>query len=186
MLVNGSCPLTTMLSRHLARRIALRSTTRAVRLAHTLRDAQLNTVNEQDIEHFSSILPKASVLSTLAPVSTSSSELEIYNTDWMNKYHGKSSTVLRPRTTQEVSKIVKWCNERRIGIVPQGGNTGLVGGSVPVNDELVLSLGNMNNIRSFDPVSGEWPLRYHYAYVLNCVARRNFGCRRRMHSRGIV
>lgn len=72
----------------------------------------------------------------------------------MNKYHGKSTTVLRPRTTQEVSEIVKWCNERRIGIVPQGGNTGLVGGGVPVQDELILSLGNMNKVRSFDPVSG--------------------------------
>lgn len=73
----------------------------------------------------------------------------------MNKYHGKSTTVLRPRTTEEVSEIVKWCNERRIGIVPQGGNTGLVGGGVPIKDELILSLGNMTKIRSFDPVSGE-------------------------------
>ncbi|KAI0704906.1 hypothetical protein BC835DRAFT_1261778 [Cytidiella melzeri] len=143
-----------MLSRHLAHRIALRPTAKAVRLAHSLSALRLNTVNEQDVEHFSKILPKTSVLSTLAPVSTASSELEIYNTDWINKYHGKSTTVLRPRTTKEVSEIVKWCHERRIGIVPQGGNTGLVGGSVPVNDELVLSLGNMNKIRSFDPVSG--------------------------------
>lgn len=72
----------------------------------------------------------------------------------MNKYHGQSTTVLRPKTTQEVSEIVKWCNERRIGIVPQGGNTGLVGGGVPVKDEVILNLGNMNKVRSFDPVSG--------------------------------
>ena len=40
--------------------------------------------------------------------------------------------------------------------MPQGGNTGLVGGGVPTSDERVLSLGNMTSIRSFDPVSGEW------------------------------
>ncbi|KZT74727.1 FAD-binding domain-containing protein [Daedalea quercina L-15889] len=72
----------------------------------------------------------------------------------MNKYHGRSTTVLRPRTAQEVSAIVRHCNERRIGVVPQGGNTGLVGGSVPVKDELVVSLGNMNSVRSFDDASG--------------------------------
>ncbi len=77
----------------------------------------------------------------------------------MDKYHGKSTTVLRPRTTEEVSEIVKWCNERRIGIVPQGGNTGLVGGGVPTNDELILSLGNMRSVRSFDPVTGWFDLR---------------------------
>ena len=63
--------------------------------------------------------------------------------------------MLKPRTTEEVSKIVKHCNEKRIGIVPQGGNTGLVGGSVPVRDELILSLSNLNKVRSFDPVSGK-------------------------------
>jgi FAD/FMN-containing dehydrogenase len=73
----------------------------------------------------------------------------------MGKYKGRSTTVLKPRTTEEVSKIVKHCNEKRIGIVPQGGNTGLVGGSVPVRDELILSLSNLNKVRSFDPVSGK-------------------------------
>ena len=42
----------------------------------------------------------------------------------------------------------------RIAVVPQGGNTGLVGGSVPIRDELVISLGSMNEVRSFDPVTG--------------------------------
>lgn len=72
----------------------------------------------------------------------------------MGKYHGKATTVVKPKTTEEVSKIVKHCWEQRIGIVPQGGNTGLVGGSVPINNELVLNLGNMSKVRSFDPISG--------------------------------
>lgn len=72
----------------------------------------------------------------------------------MGRFRGSSTTVLKPKTTQQVSEILKWCNERRIGVVPQGGNTGLVGGSVPVKDELILSLSNLNKVREFDPVSG--------------------------------
>ncbi|KAI0079609.1 FAD-binding domain-containing protein [Panus rudis PR-1116 ss-1] len=139
-----------LLSRQLAR--CRPSTFR--RYVHKAPSIDLNPVTPDDITYFNEILPSSSVLTTLPPRSLPSSELAPFNNDWMNKYHGKSTTVLRPRSTQEVSDIVKWCNKRRIGIVPQGGNTGLVGGSVPVQDELVLSLGSMNKIRSFDPVSG--------------------------------
>ena len=52
-----------------------------------------------------------------------------------------------------MSKILKYCNERKLAVVPQGGNTGLVGGSVPVFDEIILSLKNMNKISKFDPIS---------------------------------
>lgn len=72
----------------------------------------------------------------------------------MKKYQGQSSLGLRPTTTDQVSKILKHCNKRKLAVVPQGGNTGLVGGSVPVWDEVVLSLQRMNQIRSFDQVSG--------------------------------
>ncbi|EIW86576.1 hypothetical protein CONPUDRAFT_115042 [Coniophora puteana RWD-64-598 SS2] len=72
----------------------------------------------------------------------------------MGKYFGHATCVLRPRTTQQVSEIVKYCASRRIGIVPQGGNTGMVGGSISLRKEIVLSLGAMSNVRSFDPVSG--------------------------------
>ena len=44
------------------------------------------------------------------------------------------------------------CSERRLAVVPQGGNTGIAGGSVPLFDEVVLSTAGLNNIRSFDPV----------------------------------
>lgn len=139
-------------SRQVTRQLAFH---RFHRWAHTA-PPKLNSVNTDDIAHFSKFLAPASILSTLSPIATASSELSPFNNDWMNKYHGKSTTVLRPRTTQEVSQIVEYCNERGIGIVPQGGNTGLVGGGVPLEDELILSLGNMNKVRSFDPVSGAW------------------------------
>lgn len=86
----------------------------------------------QDVEHFASILPRTSILSTLPPFNASPDELTTYNSDWMDKYHGKSQCVLRPRSAQEVSEILKYCWEKRIAVVPQGGNTGLVGASCPV------------------------------------------------------
>ncbi|GLB36302.1 putative FAD linked oxidases, C-terminal domain [Lyophyllum shimeji] len=136
-------------SRYAAQRLALRSSR-----AYHSRPSALNSVTEQDLAHFAKILPPSSILSTLPPSSASPDELHQYNHDWMGKYHGVSTTVLKPKTTEQVSEIVKWCNGRRIGIVPQGGNTGLVGGSVPIRDEVILSLSNMSKVRSFDPVSG--------------------------------
>jgi (R)-2-hydroxyglutarate---pyruvate transhydrogenase len=117
--------------------------------------SNLNPVTEEDLAHFSSFLAPSSVLSTLSPSNTPADELTAFNDDWMGKYKGKATTVLKPRTTEEVSKIVNYCNEKRIGVVPQGGNTGLVGGGVPVRDELILNLSNLNKVRSFDPVSGK-------------------------------
>lgn len=67
---------------------------------------------------------------------------------------GYSQCVLKPKTTKEVSEILTFCNEHRIAVCPQGGNTGLVGGSVPVFDEVVLSTALMNEIISTDDTSG--------------------------------
>lgn len=126
-----------------------------IRAASTVKHtAHLNSVNEQDVAHFARILPQSAILSTLGSSGVSDSELSSYNNDWMGKYRGNTRVVLRPKTTQQVSEILKYCNERSIGVVPQGGNTGLVGGSVPINDEVVINLGGMSNIRSFDNVSG--------------------------------
>ena len=140
------------LQRQLVRRAFLRTPRRWAHSPPNL--SGLNSVTEEDLAHFAKILPSTAILSTLSPSATPSAELEPFNNDWMNKYHGKSTTVLKPRTVEEVSEIVKWCNQRKIGIVPQGGNTGLVGGGVPVQDELILSLSNMTKVRSFDDVSG--------------------------------
>ena len=74
--------------------------------------------------------------------------------DWTKKYKGESKLVLRPKTTEEVSTVLKYCNTRKLAVVPQGGNTGLVGGSQPVFDEIVLSFGRMNKILDFDESYG--------------------------------
>lgn len=76
--------------------------------------------------------------------------LEKYNVDWTGHYRGFSSIVVRPESTKEVSRILSYCHKRRIGVVPQGGNTGLVGGSVGIGVEVILSLEKMNNIEHYD------------------------------------
>ncbi|KAJ1788361.1 D-lactate ferricytochrome c oxidoreductase, partial [Coemansia sp. RSA 2399] len=80
--------------------------------------------------------------------------LEGFNVDWLNKYRGQSQAVVRPKTTEQVAAVLRYCNAQRIAVVPQGGNTGLVGGSVAVHDEVVLSMRNMNKVRAYDAVSG--------------------------------
>jgi FAD/FMN-containing dehydrogenase len=54
-----------------------------------------------------------------------------YTTDWTRRYGGPALCVVRPGDTGEVARVLRWCAERRVPVVPQGGNTGLVGGSVP-------------------------------------------------------
>ena len=71
-----------------------------------------------------------------------------------DRYHGTTPLVLRPQSTEEVQKILTLANETRTAIVPQGGNTGLVGGQIPdgSGQQIILSLTRMNAIRAIDPV----------------------------------
>lgn len=62
--------------------------------------------------------------------------------------------MLKPKSNEEISAILKYCNQEKIAIVPQGGNTGLVGGSNPVFDEVILNTSNMNKILGFDESYG--------------------------------
>src|SRR6185369_7001767 len=70
-----------------------------------------------------------------------------YLREMRDLYHGNSPMVLRPGAVAEVSAILKLANETRTPIVPQGGNTGLVGGQIPHHGEIVLSLNRMDKIR---------------------------------------
>jgi FAD/FMN-containing dehydrogenase len=63
-----------------------------------------------------------------------------YSTDWTGRFVGAANAVIRPGSTDEVAAIVRVCRAERVAIVPQGGNTGLVGGGVPFDGELVVSL----------------------------------------------
>ena len=72
-------------------------------------------------------------------VVTDEETLDLHNTDWTKKYKGTASLMLKPQSTEEVSAILRYCNQRKLAVVPQGGRTGLVGGSVPVHDEVILN-----------------------------------------------
>jgi FAD/FMN-containing dehydrogenase len=117
------------------------------------RDSKFSEITSDHVSFFKSTLGNASaVIDGVA--SDASDDLEAFNSDWMHKYRGHTRLVLKPKTTEEVSKVLKFCNDNMLAVVPQGGNSGLVGGSVPVFDEIVISTSRMDNIRSFDDVSG--------------------------------
>lgn len=112
-----------------------------------VRSTNFKKLEPADMQFFQSILSKNQII-------TDADDLEFFNEDWMRKYKGQSKLVLKPSTTEQISQILKYCNEKKLAVVPQGGNTGLVGGSIPVFDEIVLSVANMNKIREFDEISG--------------------------------
>src|SRR3974390_1672739 len=84
---------------------------------------------------------------------TDAAEIAPYLTEERDLFHGRSPLVLRPRSTTEVSAICALANEHRIALVPQGGNTGLVGGQTPHNGEVVISMRRMDKIRDVDTAS---------------------------------
>ena len=76
-----------------------------------------------------------------------------YLTEMRDLYRGRTPMVLRPGSVEEVSRIVALANEAGTAIVPQGGNTGLVGGQLPFHDEILLSLNRLDRIREVDAAS---------------------------------
>jgi len=78
-----------------------------------------------------------------------------YETDWTRRYHGEARLVARPADTEQVAAVLAACAAARASVVPQGGNTGLVGGGVPRGGEVVLSLTHLNALEPVDAVAAE-------------------------------
>ncbi|XBQ15303.1 MAG: FAD-binding oxidoreductase [Oceanicaulis sp.] len=91
---------------------------------------------------FSAALPAAAI-------SADPGELAPLVADWRGRYRGESPLLLKPSSTEEVAEILTVCQEHGISVLPQGGNTGLVGGSTP-QGEVLISLKRMNRILSVD------------------------------------
>ncbi|XAH23555.1 FAD-binding oxidoreductase [Xylophilus sp. GW821-FHT01B05] len=87
-----------------------------------------------------------------AHVLTDAADMARYETEWRRSYPGAARAVVRPASTQEVSRVVAACAAAGVPVVPQGGNTGLVGGSTPDDSrtEVVLSLDRMRAVRRTD------------------------------------
>uniref|UniRef100_A0A5S6Q7P7 D-2-hydroxyglutarate dehydrogenase, mitochondrial n=1 Tax=Trichuris muris TaxID=70415 RepID=A0A5S6Q7P7_TRIMR len=86
--------------------------------------------------------------------------LAVANADWTGQYRGNAEVLVAPSSSDEVLQVIKACVAERLPLCIQGGNTSLVGGSVPARDELILSTSKLNRILHFDESSG----------VLNCEA----------------
>ncbi|KKP02468.1 D-lactate dehydrogenase (cytochrome) [Trichoderma harzianum] len=117
------------------------------------RDAKYASLTADDVAYFKDLLGGEQAVID-GTTGGAEDDLKPFNEDWMHKYRGQGRLVLKPASTEDVSQILKYCNERKLAVVPQGGNTGLVGGSVPIFDEIVINMSRMNQIHSFDEVSG--------------------------------
>jgi FAD/FMN-containing dehydrogenase len=78
-----------------------------------------------------------------------------YVTEPRDAFHGRALCVVRPRSAEEVASVLALCHDARVGVVPQGGNTGLVGGQTPDESgaQIILSLQRLDRIREIDPAS---------------------------------
>jgi FAD/FMN-containing dehydrogenase len=99
------------------------------------------------------ILPRFAAIVGERYAITDPAAQEPYLTEMRDLYHGRTPMVLRPGSVAEVSAILRLANETGTAIVPQGGNTGLVGGQLPFNGEVLLSLNRMDKIREVDATS---------------------------------
>jgi D-lactate dehydrogenase (cytochrome) len=100
------------------------------------------------LEHFRALLGEAAVL-------TRAEDTAPYLVDQRRLYEGAALAVLRPASVAEVAQLLAYCNAERIGVVPQGGNTGYCGGATPdeTGAQVVLSLGRLARLREVDPAN---------------------------------
>ncbi|PGH15609.1 hypothetical protein AJ80_05473 [Polytolypa hystricis UAMH7299] len=118
------------------------------------RNPSFAQLTAEHVSHFKTLLGSEAAVIDGVTRTDAADDIEPFNLDWMRKYRGHTRFVLKPGSTQEVSAVLRYCNEQKLAVVPQGGNTGLVGGGVPVFDEIVVNMSRMNTIRSFDGNSG--------------------------------
>ena len=109
-------------------------------------EPQLNTPSAETLQAFARIVGEKYAL-------TVAGDQERYLHELRKLYIGKTPLVLRPGSTEEVSRIMALAYETGTSVVPQGGNTGLVGGQIPFGAEILLSLERLNRVRSVDPRS---------------------------------
>jgi FAD/FMN-containing dehydrogenase len=95
-------------------------------------------------------LSKVEAVVGSANVVTDHEVIGSYAVDWTGRFRGDTTVVVRPADTDEVAAVLRLCNEARVALVPQGGNTGLVGGGVPLAGELLLSLRRLRRVDDVD------------------------------------
>ena len=82
-----------------------------------------------------------------------------YLTEWRNRFPGEAKAILKPKNVKEVSLLMKIFNKKNISVVPQGGNTGLVGGQISYSDQhFIISFERMNKLIKFNKLNLYYPL----------------------------
>ncbi|MFF0815322.1 FAD-binding oxidoreductase [Rhodococcus sp. NPDC003318] len=102
--------------------------------------------------HTQSFVDELASIVGAAQVLTDRDVVAGYVTDWTGHWTGHTVAVVRPADTAEVSAVLAACHRAGVAVVPQGGNTGLVGGSIPMHGEVVLSTARLTGIEQVDPV----------------------------------
>ncbi len=90
-----------------------------------------------------------------AQVLTEPDVVASYSVDWTGRFVGATPAVVRPASVEEVAAVVARCREHGVAIVPQGGNTGMVGGGVPLHGEVVVSLRRLAGVGPVDAAAGQ-------------------------------
>ena len=104
-------------------------------------------MHNSDINKFKKIVGSKNVI-------TNKKDMEKYLKEWRGIYTGIAGAIIKPKSTKEVSNILKYSNEKNISCIPQGGNTGLVGGQIPFNkNHVVISLERLSKIREINNVN---------------------------------
>ena len=104
-----------------------------------------NTIQRKDF-----IVSKLKKFTNATNVLSHPQELKPYETDALAAYKQTPLTVVLPENTEEVSKILKFCNDENIKVIPRGAGTGLSGGALPLQDAITLGLGKFNKIIDID------------------------------------
>ena len=103
-----------------------------------------------------------------------------HSTDWRKNFYGKASIVIFPKTVETLINVIKKCNEKKISVIPQGGNTSLVGGSVPLETskklQVIINFKKLNKILNFD--SNSFSIQIESGCILedvqNFLSKKNF------------
>ena len=109
---------------------------------------------------------------------TADADTAAYCEDWRRLYQGRTPAVVRPASTAELAEVVRLCAARGVALVPQGGNTSMVGGATPSADgsQVVLSLSRMNRIRAVDPIDMTMVIEAGVPWKLAQDAAAEAGC----------
>lgn len=119
-------------------------------------DSKVTNVSQLNMESPKLLIPIFEKILGPQFIITDKKIKETYETEWRNRYQNIAVAVLFPRTTKQVQEIVLACKQHKIGIVPQGGNTSMCGGSIPDDSgrlQVILNLSKMNKILAIDTVN---------------------------------